>query len=174
MFVTAFALAAPTTWAPTPVHASVDSCTGTGVMTLGAGFGLLSSPSTSTTFSINMNVVCLTLSTQVSMSGFVNGWCGIMSGYGVAHVGATHPPPTGHRFAISPGASEFFTGEVLGDGSTLEDPLDSGSCTNKSAVNFLITGSFLLNHNGCAVTESEGPGFTVYQCALLAGEEAAA
>ena len=165
ILVAGFALVAPPIWVPTPAHASIDSCTGTGTMNVDSGFGMPLSAPTSATFSINMNVVCLSFSTSVTMSGFLNGWCGLMSGYGTANVFGTHPAPYEHRFVINGGPLSFFAGEVAGDATTLEDPLDAGSCLTGSATRFIVTGTVTFNHHGCVVQPFGGPGYTVYSCA---------
>lgn len=162
-----FALIAPSTWAPNPAHASVDSCTGTGTMSTNPYY-YPPSPPTSTAFSITLNVVCVTFATQVTMNGFINGWCGLMSGYGTANVFGTHAPPSGHRFAIN-GSSWFLTGEVVGFLAPLADPASGQSCFSGATSFIVVAAPMTFNHNGCVVRETAGPGYTTYTCDVERG-----
>ena len=123
-----------------PAAAHVDVCTGTGTANLSAGFSL--PPVTATAdFSFELTGVCVTLGGGVHAHGKVTGACGLSTGEGtaVAH-GANHD----FTFT-SVGTTLTLTGEVTGEVSAVEDPLDSGSCLNGTAQNFQITGTAVFN-----------------------------
>ena len=129
--------------APSPASADTAECAGTGTATLDQDFGLpvLTSLTADFTFTLTAGGCVGTdgVLTPLTASGTVTGACGLSTGRGTAN---------GHHFNFtSTGTVLVLTGpQAFGTVSAVEDPLDQGSCTNKTARNFLITGQVTLTH----------------------------
>ena len=123
-----------------PASAGTDACAGTGTANLNSGFGLPVLTTSDADFSFTLTGVCASLGGGLSAQGKVTGACGLSTGEGNATV-------HGHAHAfvfVSVGTTLTITGEVNGEVSVVEDPLDSGSCTNDTAQNFQVTGAVVV------------------------------
>lgn len=144
-----------------PSLAHDDACAGNGDATLtnvtnssNTGFGVPQLHNqASATFSFNLgNGACVAKGLGgLRAGGTVTGWCGLSSGAGITN--------NGHSFVFtSVGTSLVVSGEVDGEVSAAEDPLDAGTCTNASATHFLITGAAVKHHcTAASNTQDSGP-----------------
>lgn len=130
VLVPLLALTAP---AP-PAAAHEDACVATGTMTLSTGFGLAFTSNTAS-FTMSFTVGACVTGIGQFWSGTITGACGLASGSGVTS--------SGHTFSFTVTADTMtLTGELVGTVEWNEDPMDSGSCVNKTAQNFLTTGTW--------------------------------
>ena len=153
LFLASAMLATIAMFAPaSPASAShTDVCAGQGNATLGAGLGypvntVHNLHPHSTTFSFTFGLVgACAVKVSLSATGTVTGFCGNSFGAGVTS--------NAHAFSfVSVGTVLVLSGQVTGVVSALPDPTHSGSCTNETAVRFLITGAVTLRPCNKVVT----------------------
>ena len=123
-----------------PASAHTDECSGNGTASLSTGFGLpgVTSNTASFTFGFTVGAGVCASGGSLTASGTVTGACGSSTGTGTTN--------TGHSFSFtSAGTALVLTGGVTGTVSAVSDPT-GGSCTNKTAQRFFITGSAALTH----------------------------
>lgn len=122
---------------PAPVGAT-DVCTGHGTMTLSAGLGLPTTTTATAAFSLGFTAGGCAVTPGFAAAGVLTGSCGHFTGEGV------HGPDSEPFYLVAVGSVIVFTGELTGTLTTVEDPTDSGSCTNGTAVKFLSTGALVM------------------------------
>ena len=121
-----------------PASAHTDHCLGNGTATLSTGFGLPGVTSNTASFTFGFTVGFCVSGGGLTASGTVTGACGSSTGTGTTN--------TGHSFSFtSTGTALVLTGGVTGTVSAASDPT-GGSCTNKTATRFFITGGAALTH----------------------------
>lgn len=126
-----------------PASASAQGvCAGQGTANLSTGLGLPGvHPANTATFNITFGV-CVNVpnnKTTLTATGTVTGWCGLSYGQGVTQ--------DGHRFTFtSQGTVLVVTGEVTGVVIVEPAPGTTGSCLNKTANVFLVTGLGVKTH----------------------------
>ena len=140
-------------FSPSPASAHTDSCVSQGIATLSTGLGLPGLHAANTAaFNYNTSIGFCVAGGLLTANGVLTGWCGLSSGNGVTTMG--------HRFSyVSQGGYMIVTGEVNGSASVTEDIFDAGACINKTAWNFIITGTVELHHplTGCSWIWNPGP-----------------
>jgi len=131
-----------------PAKAANDACVFSGTMTLsptGLGTFPTHGPNTSN-FTFSGIAVCA-IKTTLSATGTVTGWCADFVGQGTTN--------NGHPFSVtSKGATLVLSGTAYGAFTVVDDPTDTGSCTNKTAKQFLVSG-VLAKYTPCGVLTSE-------------------
>ena len=132
-----------------PASADTDACVGQGTAILSTGFGypqLTAKNTANFNFNFSPPLGACVAKTALTANGTVNGWCGLSTGKGTTI--------NGHSFVFqSTGTVLVLTGEVTGTVSAAPDPTHSGSCTNKTATRFIITGSATKTHTCDTYTE---------------------